>query len=431
MENLFLAPEHVLQGGYFQETLRKLQEPNTSIEPHNLMYPVFLLENEDGFQSVSSMPNVYRYGINKLIPALKELVEKGLKSILIFGIVETLEKDATGTNADSSENPVVKALPKLRAALPQLLLAVDVCLCPYTSHGHCGLLTDNGVIDHANSVKRISEVALAYAKAGAHIVAPSDMMDNRIKGIKDALFANRLQNQVDLYKSLFKLTLYLSYVTSILLLENEDGFQSVSSMPNVYRYGINKLIPALKELVEKGLKSILIFGIVETLEKDATGTNADSPENPVVKALPKLRAALPQLLLAVDVCLCPYTSHGHCGLLTDNGVIDHANSVKRISEVALAYAKAGAHIVAPSDMMDNRIKGIKDALVANRLQNQVSVLSYSCKFASSMYGPFRDTMKSSPMAGDRKCYQLPPGSAGLAMRAAVSKQWYTLFQIDT
>ncbi|KPI95375.1 Delta-aminolevulinic acid dehydratase [Papilio xuthus] len=245
MENLFLAPEHVLQGGYFQETLRKLQEPNTSIEPHNLMYPVFLLENE-------------------------------------------------------------------------------------------------------------------------------------------------------------------------------DGFQSVSSMPNVYRYGINKLIPALKELVEKGLKSILIFGVVETLDKDATGSNADSPQNPVVKALPKLRAALPQLLLAADVCLCPYTSHGHCGILTDKGAIDHADSVKRIAEVALAYAKAGAHIVAPSDMMDNRIKGIKDALVANRLQNQVSVLSYSCKFASSMYGPFRDTMKSSPMAGDRKCYQLPPGSAGLALRAAVS-----------
>lgn len=169
------------------------------------------------------MPNVYRYGINKLIPALKELVDKGLKSILIFGVVETLEKvrwitprsyfdscwlniswnllwlkeldkngnwylqntnfpsynftnckfykllfikDATGTNADSAQNPVVKALPKLRAALPQLLLAADVCLCPYTSHGHCGLLTDNGAIDHADSVKRIAEVALAYAKAG-------------------------------------------------------------------------------------------------------------------------------------------------------------------------------------------------------------------------------------------------------------------------
>ncbi|XP_037963730.2 delta-aminolevulinic acid dehydratase [Plutella xylostella] len=204
----------------------------------------------------------------------------------------------------------------------------------------------------------------------------------------------------------------------IFLLENDDAVQPVASMPNVYRYGINQLMVALKELVAKGLKSILIFGIIEKLEKDPKGTNADSPDNPVVKALPRIRAAFPDLLIAVDVCLCPYTSHGHCGVLSPNGAIDHAASVKRIAEVSLTYAKAGAQVVAPSDMMDNRIKAIKDALVANKLQNQVSVLSYSCKFASSMYGPFRDTMKSSPMAGDRKCYQLPPGSAGLAARAA-------------
>ncbi|CAD0195768.1 unnamed protein product [Chrysodeixis includens] len=204
----------------------------------------------------------------------------------------------------------------------------------------------------------------------------------------------------------------------VFLLEDDNELQHVGSMPDVCRYGIEQLIKRLHQLVEKGLKSILIFGIVNTLEKDASGTAADCPENPVIKALPRLRETFPNLLIACDVCLCPYTSHGHCGLLTPTGAIDHAASVKRIAEVALAYAKAGAHIVAPSDMMDNRIKAIKDALVACKLQNQVSVLSYSCKFASAMYGPFRDTMKSSPMEGDRKCYQLPPGSAGLAARAA-------------
>ncbi|GBP08239.1 Delta-aminolevulinic acid dehydratase [Eumeta japonica] len=204
----------------------------------------------------------------------------------------------------------------------------------------------------------------------------------------------------------------------IFLLENNEAMQPVSSMPNVFRYGINKLIPVLQELVEKGLKSILLFGIIETLEKDPKGINADSASNPVVQALPVIRAAFPHLLIACDVCLCPYTSHGHCGILTSDGHIDQAASVKRIAEVALVYAKAGAQIIAPSDMMDNRIKAIKDALVQAKLQNQVSVLSYSCKFASTLYGPFRDTMKSSPMEGDRKCYQLPPGSAGLAARAA-------------
>ncbi|KAG6459720.1 hypothetical protein O3G_MSEX011556 [Manduca sexta] len=206
----------------------------------------------------------------------------------------------------------------------------------------------------------------------------------------------------------------------VFLLEDDNAKQEVASMPNVYRYGINELIPVLKDLVAKGLKSILIFGIIETLPKDPTGSHADSAQNPVIRALPRLRAELPSLLLACDVCLCPYTSHGHCGLLTDSGAIDHAASVKRIAEVALAYALAGAQIVAPSDMMDNRIKAIKEALVSVKLQNQVSLLSYSCKFASSMYGPFRDTMKSSPMSGDRKCYQLPPGAAALAARAAVS-----------
>ncbi|KAL4703767.1 hypothetical protein ACJJTC_002902 [Scirpophaga incertulas] len=204
----------------------------------------------------------------------------------------------------------------------------------------------------------------------------------------------------------------------VFLLENDDAVQPVASMPNVHRYGTNQLIIALRELVANGLKSILIFGIVENLEKNAIGSSADVSENPVIRALPRLKQAFPELLLACDVCLCPYTSHGHCGVLTPSGAIDHAASTKRIAEVALAYAKAGADVIAPSDMMDNRIKAIKDALVAHKLQNQVSVLSYSCKFASSMYGPFRDTMKSSPMEGDRKCYQLPPGSAGLAARAA-------------
>lgn len=204
----------------------------------------------------------------------------------------------------------------------------------------------------------------------------------------------------------------------VFLLEDDDAIQPVGSMPNVSRYGYNQLVPFLERLTAAGLKSILIFGIIDKLPKDATGSYADSPVNPVVRALPKLRSRFPSLLIACDVCLCPYTNHGHCGVLTEGGSIDQGPSAARIAEVALVYAKAGAHIVAPSDMMDNRIKSIKDALTRAGLLNQVSVLSYSCKFASALYGPFRDTMKSSPMAGDRKCYQLPPGSAGLAARAA-------------
>lgn len=123
------------------------------------------------------------------------------------------------------------------------------------------------------------------------------------------------------------------------------------------------------------------------------------------------------LFQSLQVCLCPYTSHGHCGILNSDGTIDNKSSIKRLASVALSYVKAGAHIVAPSDMMDGRVGAIKSALIDSGFGNKASVLSYSAKFASCFYGPFRDAAKSAPSFGDRKAYQLPPGSSGLAKRA--------------
>ncbi|XP_066154905.1 delta-aminolevulinic acid dehydratase [Euwallacea fornicatus] len=204
----------------------------------------------------------------------------------------------------------------------------------------------------------------------------------------------------------------------VFIIEAENDMQYIPSMPGVARYGIKKLREHLEPLVQKGLCSILVFGVIETLPKDDCATIADSPENPVIRALPYLRKWFPSLTIACDVCLCPYSSHGHCGILSEAGIIDNAKSIKRIAEISLAYVKAGAHIVAPSDMMDGRIGAIKTLLVEHNLQNTASVLSYSCKFASNFYGPFRDAAKSKPAFGDRKCYQLPPGSDGIALRAA-------------
>lgn len=191
-------------------------------------------------------------------------------------------------------------------------------------------------------------------------------------------------------------------------------------MPGVCRYGINSLKAHLTPLIELGLSSILLFGIVDDCsKKDDIATGADAAYNPVIRALPMLRKWFPNLLIACDVCLCPYSNHGHCGILNEDGTIDNDKSIKRIAEVAVSYAKAGAQIVAPSDMMDNRIFAIKKLLRENHMEGQVSVLSYSVKFASSFYGPFRDAAKSAPAFGDRKCYQLTYGSKGLAKRAAV------------
>ena len=188
-------------------------------------------------------------------------------------------------------------------------------------------------------------------------------------------------------------------------------------MPSVYRFGLKKLMEHLNPLVEMGLSSILLFGVIETLPKDEMGSHADSEKNPVIRALPLLRQAYPGLLIACDVCLCPYTSHGHCGIL-EGGIINNERSIERIANIAMSYARMGAHIVAPSDMMDNRIGAIKRVLIDNCMENLCTVLSYSVKFASNFYGPFRDAAKSAPSFGDRRAYQLPSGSRGLAIRAA-------------
>lgn len=188
-------------------------------------------------------------------------------------------------------------------------------------------------------------------------------------------------------------------------------------MPSVYRFGLKKLMEHLDPLVELGLSSILLFGVIDTLPKDEMGSHADSAKNPVIRALPLLRQAYPGLLIACDVCLCPYTSHGHCGIL-EGGIINNERSIERIANIAMSYARMGAHIVAPSDMMDNRIGAIKRILIDNCMENLCTVLSYSVKFASNFYGPFRDAAKSAPSFGDRRAYQLPSGSRGLAIRAA-------------
>jgi len=165
-------------------------------------------------------------------------------------------------------------------------------------------------------------------------------------------------------------------------------------------------------------------------KKDEIGSVALSNKSPVTLALEYLSKHYPNLLLIADVCLCAYTNHGHCGLLNKHGFIDNKRSIKQIANVALHYAKAGAHIVAPSDMMDGRIKEIKNILFTNDLSFKCSVMSYSSKYCSNFYGPFRDACHSAPdkedndkpsyicNMKDRSTYQLPPISRGLGIRAS-------------
>ena len=163
---------------------------------------------------------------------------------------------------------------------------------------------------------------------------------------------------------------------------------------------------------------MILFGVpIAPGAKDALGTAADDPQGPVIATIRLLRKRFPQLFIVADVCLCEYTSHGHCGILRDDGSLNNGLSVDRISDVAIAYAQAGAHCVAPSDMNDGRIRAIKLKLIEEGIAHKVVLMSYAAKFSGCLYGPFRDAAGSCPSFGDRKCYQLPPGGRGLARRA--------------
>lgn len=203
----------------------------------------------------------------------------------------------------------------------------------------------------------------------------------------------------------------------IFITDDPEASEIITTLPNQCRWGINKLEGFLGPLVKKGLTSVILFGVPLNCAKDGKGSPADDPSGPVILAIKKIRELFPSLYIACDVCLCEYTDHGHCGVLHDDGTINTEPSVDRIAEVAVNYARAGAHCVAPSDMMDGRIKAIKRALIDSGLGNKCTLMSYSAKFASALYGPFRDAAGSAPSFGDRKCYQLPPSAKGLARRA--------------
>eukprot|EP01114_Cavostelium_apophysatum_P017048 TRINITY_DN4971_c0_g1_i1.p1 TRINITY_DN4971_c0_g1~~TRINITY_DN4971_c0_g1_i1.p1 ORF type:complete len:348 (+),score=75.60 TRINITY_DN4971_c0_g1_i1:53-1096(+) len=205
----------------------------------------------------------------------------------------------------------------------------------------------------------------------------------------------------------------------IFVVDTPNTMTEIKSLPEQYHLSIDRLEGFLAPLVEKGLRSIIIFGVLtQPGIKTPDGSCALSPDSPVPKAIKLIRKTFPDLFVATDVCLCGYTDHGHCGILNEDGSINNTKSIKMIAAVALSYAKAGAHMVAPSDMMDGRIHAIKDALLANNYGNKVTLMSYASKFASAFYGPFRDAAHSAPSFGDRKCYQLPTSGRGLAIRAA-------------
>jgi porphobilinogen synthase len=193
-----------------------------------------------------------------------------------------------------------------------------------------------------------------------------------------------------------------------------DGVREpIPSMPGQYRWSVDLLVEECRRLVDVGIPAVLLFGIPEV--KDPVGSEASAAHGSVQQACAALKRALPDLCVITDVCLCEYTSHGHCGILTPQGEVHNDLTLQRLAEVALSHAQAGADIIAPSDMMDARIAALRAALDDADFC-QTPIMSYAAKYASAFYGPFRDAAGSAPQFGDRRGYQMDPSNRREALR---------------
>lgn len=191
------------------------------------------------------------------------------------------------------------------------------------------------------------------------------------------------------------------------VIEGENIKNEIPSMPGIYQYSIDKLLSAVAEAVSYGIKAIIFFGLPAV--KDEIGSQAYACDGIIQRAVRAVRKEFPDLVILTDVCLCEYTSHGHCGLVSQDGRILNDPTLELLAKTAVSHAEAGADIVAPSDFMDGRVGAIRQKLDANGFED-VAVMSYAVKYASAYYGPFREAAGSAPQFGDRKTYQMDPAS---------------------
>ncbi|SFJ45062.1 porphobilinogen synthase [Desulfomicrobium apsheronum] len=196
-----------------------------------------------------------------------------------------------------------------------------------------------------------------------------------------------------------------------------DFKKPIGSMPGQFQLGLNQLLNEVGPAVDAGLKSLILFGI--PVEKDPAGTQAYAEDGIVQEAIRRIKSRWPELIVVADTCLCEYTSHGHCGLVSPEGVVQNDPTLALLARTAVAQAQAGADIIAPSDMMDGRVAAIREALDEKGFLD-TPIMSYAVKYSSAFYGPFRDAAESAPKFGDRKTYQMDPANWREGLREAAA-----------
>lgn len=193
------------------------------------------------------------------------------------------------------------------------------------------------------------------------------------------------------------------FIYPYFVVEGEKQKQSISSLKGIYRFSIDELLADLADTLSLGIDKVLLFGVIDNKLKDEAGTAGYAPDSLICRTVKAIKANYPQVIVFTDVCLCEYTSHGHCGLLHQHDV-DNDTTLPLLAKMAVEHARAGADFVAPSSMMDGQVYAIKTALEGAGLPTRI--LAYSAKYASSFFGPFRDAAGSAPAFGDRKSYQM-------------------------
>ena len=202
-------------------------------------------------------------------------------------------------------------------------------------------------------------------------------------------------------------------VQPLFIVESESAAGEIGSMPGIYRYSVDGAAKEAQTLDALGIRSVLLFGIPE--HKDAVASSNYDPDGVVQRAAIAIKAALPDTIVIADLCNCEYTDHGHCGILTEDGNVDNDATVELLVRTALTYARSGVDVIAPSDMMDGRVRAIRESLDEHGFEN-VAIMAYSAKYASAFYGPFREAADSTPQYGDRRSYQMDPPNAREALR---------------
>jgi porphobilinogen synthase len=233
----------------------------------------------------------------------------------------------------------------------------------------------------------------------------------RMRRLRASAGLRGLVRETELSAGRFMLPLFVVDSSS-----TEPARQPISTMPGVDRLSISAAVAEAREAAALGIGAVMLFGI--PAEKDEHGSGAWDEEGVVQVATRAIKQALPELLVVTDVCLCEYTVHGHCGVLRDDGVVDNDATIELLARTAVSHARAGADLVAPSDMMDGRV-GLMRTELDGEGYSEIPILAYSAKFASAFYGPFREAAGSAPAFGDRRGYQLDPANGREAVREAL------------